>query len=299
YPLQAHCTMIKSMTGYGKEDVETGGGIVHVEVRTLNSKQSDISLKTPGRFREKDLEIRSLLADRLERGKIDLNLGIENGTGENHFTLNRNAAIRYWNEMRGLASEIREEDFNSYLPLLIRLPDVFTPNKEEINPEEWEKIRLAIIKAIDRVDQFRIQEGHILQLDMEQRIRMILGYLGQVDSFESGRILSIKDRLQKNLSEIIDQTRIDTNRFEQELLYYLDRIDISEEKVRLKKHCDYFLQTMTEEDHNGKKLTFITQEIGREINTLGAKANEVNIQKLVVQMKDELEKVKEQLSNVL
>ncbi|MBP6977417.1 MAG: YicC family protein [Lentimicrobiaceae bacterium] len=291
--------MIKSMTGYGKEDVETGGGIVHVEVRTLNSKQSDISLKTPGRFREKDLEIRSLLADRLERGKIDLNLGIENGTGENHFTLNRNAAIRYWNEMRGLASEIREEDFNSYLPLLIRLPDVFTPNKEEINPEEWEKIRLAIIKAIDRVDQFRIQEGHILQLDMEQRIRMILGYLGQVDSFESGRILSIKDRLQKNLSEIIDQTRIDTNRFEQELLYYLDRIDISEEKVRLKKHCDYFLQTMTEEDHNGKKLTFITQEIGREINTLGAKANEVNIQKLVVQMKDELEKVKEQLSNVL
>ncbi|HNS17762.1 MAG TPA: DUF1732 domain-containing protein [Bacteroidales bacterium] len=291
--------MIKSMTGYGKVDVEINGTTLHVEVRTLNSKQTDISLKTPGRFREKDLEIRGILAERLVRGKIDLNLYIENSGDENHFSLNRVAALKYWNELRELASEIREEDFNSYLPLLIRFPEVFSPKKEEIDPEEWEKVRQAIGIANDQVEQFRIQEGHVLQLDMEKRIRLILDYLDQAGSFESGRITAIKDRLQKNLTGIKDETRIDMNRFEQEVLYYLDRVDISEEKVRLRKHCDYFLETMAEENSNGKKLTFISQEIGREINTLGAKANEVNIQKLVVQMKDELEKIKEQLSNVL
>lgn len=291
--------MIKSMTGYGKVDVEINGTTLHVEVRTLNSKQTDISLKTPGRFREKDLEIRGILAERLVRGKIDLNLYIENSGDENHFSLNRVAALKYWNELRELASEIREEDFNSYLPLLIRFPEVFSPKKEEIDPEEWEKVRQAIGIANDQVEQFRIQEGHVLQLDMEKRIRLILDYLDQAGAFESGRITAIKDRLQKNLTGIKDETRIDMNRFEQEVLYYLDRVDISEEKVRLRKHCDYFLETMAEENSNGKKLTFISQEIGREINTLGAKANEVNIQKLVVQMKDELEKIKEQLSNVL
>ncbi len=291
--------MIKSMTGFGKEDMEMNGSIIHVEIRTLNSKQTDISLKTPGRFREKDLEVRGILTERLERGKIDLSLAMENGTDDNHFSLNRVAAIRYWKELRELASEIGEEELQSYLPLLTRLPEVFTPKKEQINPEEWEKVLQAIGKAIGQVERFRIQEGSILQLDMEKRIHLILGYLDSIRSYETGRIISIKDRLKKNLTDIMDETRIDTNRFEQELLYYLDRIDISEEKVRLKKHCDYFLQTMAEEDSNGKKLTFITQEIGREINTLGAKANDVNIQKLVVQMKDELEKVKEQLANVL
>ncbi len=168
-----------------------------------------------------------------------------------------------------------------------------------MDPGEWGKIRLALGKAIDRVEQFRIQEGTILQTDLKQRMNRILAYLDQVTSFESNRILSIKERLRKNLTNIVNETRVDPNRFEQELIYYLDRIDISEEKVRIKKHGDYFLQTMEEENNNGKKLTFITQELGREINTLGAKANELNISKLTVQMKDELEKIKEQLSNVL
>jgi uncharacterized protein (TIGR00255 family) len=179
------------------------------------------------------------------------------------------------------------------------LPEVLSPQKEAIIPEEWERIKPALEKAIDGADRFRIGEGTILQSDMGKRIHLILAYLDDVIPFEANRITQIKERLHKNLADIMDETRIDANRFEQELLYYLDKIDISEEKVRIRKHCDYFLQTMEEEGSNGKKLTFISQEIGREINTLGAKANEVNIQRLVVQMKDELEKIKEQLSNVL
>lgn len=294
-----YSAMIKSMTGYGKEDVEFNARIVHVEIRTLNSKQTDISIRSPGRYREKELEIRSLLTDRLERGKIDMSIMIDNNSDENHYSVNKSVAIRYLNELRELAHEIGENDFRSYLPLLTRLPEVFSPQREAMIPEEWEVIRSAAERAIDATDQFRIQEGAILQADMEKRIQLILAYLGEIIPFEENRIGQIRERLQKNLKDIMDDTRIDTNRFEQELLYYLDKLDISEEKVRLRKHCDYFLETMKEESSNGKKLAFISQEIGREINTLGAKANEVNIQRRVVQMKDELEKIKEQLSNVL
>ncbi|HOW25294.1 MAG TPA: DUF1732 domain-containing protein [Bacteroidales bacterium] len=291
--------MIKSMTGYGKEDMEFNARIVHVEIRTLNSKQTDISIRSPGRYREKELEIRSLLTDRLARGKIDMSIMIDNNSDENHYSVNRSVAIRYLNELRELAHEIGEDDFRLYLPLLTRLPEVFSPQREAMITEEWEVIRSAAERAIDATDQFRIQEGAILQADMEKRIQLILAYLGEITPFEENRIGQIRERLQKNLTDMMDDTRIDTNRFEQELLYYLDKLDISEEKVRLRKHCDYFLETMKEESSNGKKLTFISQEIGREINTLGAKANEVNIQRRVVQMKDELEKIKEQLSNVL
>ena len=291
--------MIKSMTGYGKEDVEFNSRIIHVEVRTLNSKQTDISIKTPGRYREKDMELRSLLADRLERGKIDLSIAVDSNSDENHYSVNTSVALRYMNELRELAAGIGEDDFRPYLPLLTRLPDVLSPQKEVTIPEEWEVIRASVERAIGAADLFRNQEGAILQDDMEKRIHLILTYLEEIIPYEESRISLIRERLQKNLAEMADETRIDANRFEQELLYYLDKIDISEEKVRLRKHCDYFLETMNDDSNNGKKLTFISQEIGREINTLGAKANEVNIQKLVVQMKDELEKVKEQLSNVL
>lgn len=291
--------MIKSMTGYGKDDVEFNSRIIHTEVRTLNSKQTDISIRTPGRYREKDMEIRSLLANRLERGKIDLSVTVDNGSDENHYSVNTSVALRYMNELRELAARIGEDDFGSYLPLLTRLPDVFSPQKEVMIPEEWEVIRSSLVRAIGAADQFRIQEGAFLQADMEKRIQLILAYLENIIPYEENRISLIRERLLKNMAELIDETRVDANRFEQELLYYLDKIDISEEKVRIRKHCDYFLETMKDEGNNGKKLTFISQEIGREINTLGAKANEVNIQKLVVQMKDELEKIKEQLSNVL
>jgi len=279
--------------------MEFNARIVHVEIRTLNSKQTDISIRSPGRYREKELEIRSLLTDRLARGKIDMSIMIDNNSDENHYSVNRSVAIRYLNELRELAHEIGEDDFRLYLPLLTRLPEVFSPQREAMITEEWEVIRSAAERAIDATDQFRIQEGAILQADMEKRIQLILAYLGEITPFEENRIGQIRERLQKNLTDMMDDTRIDTNRFEQELLYYLDKLDISEEKVRLRKHCDYFLETMKEESSNGKKLTFISQEIGREINTLGAKANEVNIQRRVVQMKDELEKIKEQLSNVL
>lgn len=291
--------MIKSMTGYGKEDVEFNSRIIHIEVRTLNSKQTDISIKTPGRYREKDMELRSMLADRLERGKIDLSITVDSNSDENHYSVNMSVAQRYMDELRELAAGIGEDDFRPYLPLLTRLPDVLSQQKEVMIPEEWETIRSSAERAMDAANLFRMQEGAILQADMEKRIHLILAYLEEIIPYEENRISMIRERLLKNLAEIADETRLDANRFEQELLYYLDKIDISEEKVRLRKHCDYFLETMNEERSNGKKLTFISQEIGREINTLGAKANEVNIQKLVVQMKDELEKIKEQLSNVL
>lgn len=297
--IQKKGPMIKSMTGYGKEDVEFNTRIIHVEVRTLNSKQTDISIRTPGRYREKDLEIRSLLADRLERGKIDLSITVDNNSDESHYSVNKSVALRYMAELRELAARIGEDDYRSYLPLLTRLPDVFSPEKEVMIPEEWEVIRSSVERAIGAADLFRVHEGTFLQADMEKRIQLILAYLGEIIPHEENRINLIRERLLKNLTDMIDQTRIDANRFEQELLYYLDKIDISEEKVRIRKHCDYFLETMNDESSNGKKLTFISQEIGREINTLGAKANDVNIQKLVVQMKDELEKIKEQLSNVL
>ena len=234
--------MIKSMTGYGKEDVEFNARIVHVEIRTLNSKQTDISIRSPGRYREKELEIRSLLTDRLARGKIDMSIMIDNNSDENHYSVNKSVAIRYLNELRELAHEIGENDFRSYLPLLTRLPEVFSPQREAMITEEWEVIRSAAERAIDATDQFRIQEGAILQADMEKRIQLILAYLGEIIPFEENRIGQIRERLQKNLKDIMDDTRIDTNRFEQELLYYLDKLDISEEKVRLRKHCDYFLK---------------------------------------------------------
>jgi uncharacterized protein (TIGR00255 family) len=287
------------MTGYGREDLDYSGRIIHIEIRTLNSKQADINLKTSPHYREKDLELRSLLSERLERGKIDLSIYVDNATDDGHITINKALAVKYFDELRELASEIGEDDFRGYLPLLTRMPEVFNTQKEELNPEEWDRIRQALGKVLDQVDQFRIQEGHILKSDLVQRIGHILGNLDQVSTFESNRLEAIRERLNRNLSEIAEGARIDTNRFEQELIYYLDKIDISEEKVRLKKHCDYFLETMDEPGAVGKKLAFITQEIGREMNTLGAKANEVNIQKLVVQMKDELEKIKEQLSNIL
>ncbi|MDD5507999.1 MAG: DUF1732 domain-containing protein [Bacteroidales bacterium] len=296
---QEKSPMIKSMTGYGKEDVEFNSRIIHIEVRTLNSKQTDISIKTPGRYREKDMELRSMLADRLERGKIDLSITVDSNSDENHYSVNMSVAQRYMDELRELAAGIGEDDFRPYLPLLTRLPDVLSQQKEVMIPEEWETIRSSAERAMDAANLFRMQEGAILQADMEKRIHLILAYLEEIIPYEENRISMIRERLLKNLAEIADETRLDANRFEQELLYYLDKIDISEEKVRLRKHCDYFLETMNEERSNGKKLTFISQEIGREINTLGAKANEVNIQKLVVQMKDELEKIKEQLSNVL
>lgn len=291
--------MIKSMTGYGSEVLEYAGKMIHIELRCLNSKQTDLTLKTSSMYREKDLEIRTLLIEKLERGKIDLAIYIENAPENGNYSINKPLAVSYFRELKELAAEIGEQDFTPYLPLLTRMPEVLQAQKTALSTDEWNQVRNALIRVIRQADEFRKKEGIVLKEDLTSRVRLIVKYLKEVKTYESTRIKAIRERLGKNLLELVDEKRIDPSRLEQELIFYLDKIDITEENVRIQKHCNYFLETLDEEVNTGKKLNFITQEIGREINTLGAKSNEVNIQKLVVQMKDELEKIKEQLSNVL
>lgn len=291
--------MIKSMTGYGSEVLEYAGKMIHIELRCLNSKQTDLTLKTSSIYREKDLEVRTLLIENLERGKIDLAIYIENAPENGNYSINKALAVSYYRELKELAADIGDPDDVPYLPVLVRMPEVLQAQKSELSADEWEQVRNALVRVIRQADEFRTKEGKVLKEDLTGRIRLIVKYLDDVKKYEATRIKAIRERLGKNLLELVDEKRIDPSRLEQELIFYLDKIDITEEKVRIHKHCDYFLETLDEEVNTGKKLNFITQEIGREINTLGAKSNEVNIQKLVVQMKDELEKIKEQLSNVL
>ncbi len=290
--------MSKSMTGFGKAESELENKKIIVEIKTLNSRQVDLNTRMPNVYRHKELEIRNLLSKRLRRGKIELNIHLEQTGDSSNFTLNKALAKKYYEEVKELAEEINLTEFENYLPIVLKMPEVLKAEKEDVKDEEWKILESTIAKAIIRVDEFRIREGTNLQKDISQRVHKIMELLLQVESFEAVRIDQIKSRIQKNLSNLPD-TEIDQNRFEQELIYYLEKIDITEEKVRLKQHCDYFLETIEGKGSLGKKLGFISQEIGREVNTLGSKANEVNIQKIVIQMKDELEKIKEQLFNIL
>ncbi|MCP4550575.1 MAG: YicC family protein [Bacteroidetes bacterium] len=291
--------MIKSMTGFGKTELELGNKKVIIEIKTLNSKQIDINTRMPSAIRTKELEIRSLLSAKLERGKIDFSINFEQ-TGESiDYTFNKEMAKKYYEEIRSLASEINQTEFSNYLPIVLKMPDVLKPSKEDLDKDSWERIEKSIVDALIQVDEFRTQEGAHLQEDIVSRINGITGLLDEVEPFENERINQIKTRIHKKLKEMQQDLKIDQNRFEQELIYYLEKIDITEEKVRLNKHCDYFLESLEIEGSLGKKLNFISQEIGREINTLGSKANDVSIQKIVIQMKDELEKIKEQLFNIL
>lgn len=291
--------MIKSMTGYGKRQLDLTGKTYVVEVRALNSKQADISVKAPNLLKEKELDVRSMVLERLERGKIDITLSLEYNADEGRAFINTSLARKYYEELRSLASEFEEDDITEYLPLLIRIPDVLKPEKEELDVSEWEQILKIVNETLDDVDKYRSDEGSIIQLDIMTLVIHIETLLEEAEQYETGRIEKIRERLDSQLQNIMERVQVDKNRFEQELIYYLDKLDINEEKVRLKNHCNYFIETIKQPGTNGKKLGFIAQEMGREINTLGAKANEVNIQKLVVQMKDALEKIKEQLANVL
>lgn len=291
--------MSKSMTGYGKAESELGNKKIIIEIKTLNSKLLDLNVRMPSVYRPKELEIRNLLSEKLERGKIELNINLEQSGDEATFTINKTLAKKYYEEVKQLALEIDQESFTSYLPIILKMPDVMKADKEDLSEEEWEVLQKTLTTALTQVDEFRNQEGAYLQKDISDRIHAILDLMLMVEPFESVRIDQIKLRIQKNLDGLQLDANIDQNRFEQELIYYLEKIDITEEKVRLKQHCDYFLETISGEGSLGKKLGFIAQEIGREVNTLGSKANEVNIQKIVIQMKDELEKIKEQLFNIL
>jgi uncharacterized protein (TIGR00255 family) len=291
--------MIKSMTGYGKASCETGGKKITVEIKSWNSKQFDINLKMPGSYREKEAELRSQLAAVIIRGKVDLYVNIENSSETTPFVINKGVAMQYYRDLLSLKEEINQKTEPDYVSMLLRLPDVVKSGTDEVGEDEWKTLLQAISDATEKFDAFRINEGAILENDVRKRIGLINDYFKQVASYEQARIGTIRDRITKNLAAFAESNTMDKNRYEQELIYYLERIDFTEEKVRLKKHLDYFLDTLADPEPPGRKLAFVTQEIGREINTLGSKANDADIQKLVVQMKDELEKIKEQSMNVL
>ncbi len=294
--------MIRSMTGYGKAVAEIPGRKLTVEVRSLNSKQTDLNTRLPSFLREKEIEIRNLATQSLERGKVDIYITAELSSEASPASINHALARSYHDQLKQLQKELREDCPEGLLAVILRMPDVLQPEKEEIAETDWGVIRAAIENALRLTDLFRSQEGAILETDIKQRIEAILSLLDDVLPYEQNRIETLRGNLLKAFEKYgpgEQGFKADPNRFEQELIFYLEKLDFTEEKVRLKKHCDHFLEVMHGEQSQGKKLGFIAQEIGREINTLGSKANDARIQKIVVQMKDELEKVKEQLMNIL
>lgn len=291
--------MVKSMTGFGKAQVELDGRLVTIEVKCINSKQLDLNLKLPAAYRDREPEIRAVAQQKLERGKIDISVSVEYAGAEANFVLNKPVVISYYRQLKDLVRELPEEEAGGLLQAALRMPDVLKSDKDEPGEEEWAIFLASYSGAVEKADEFRAREGAALALDFQARISRILQLLGEVSPYEEGRISSLRRKITGQINDLMGNVEFDKNRLEQEMIYYLEKLDITEEKVRLRKHCDYFLETLSDEDSNGKKLGFIAQEIGREVNTLGSKANEVNIQKLVILMKDELEKVKEQLNNIL
>ncbi len=290
--------MIKSMTGYGKAECELKDRKVIVEVKSLNSKNLDLYTKIPGIYREKELEIRNLVSKKLLRGKVEFVLYYEVSDENKATTINSGVIKNYVNQLKELTTELNLQS-EQLLQMAIRLPDTLNTEKEEIDENEWKIVISAVETALDQLDDFRTQEGKYLKDDIEQRIKAIEKRKNEITPFELDRTEKIKSRLKEGLNKSFDESEYDKNRFEQELIYYIEKLDITEEKVRLTNHCNYFLEMLNESESNGKKLGFISQEIGREINTIGSKANDSDIQKLVVLMKDELEKIKEQMLNIL
>lgn len=291
--------MIKSMTGYGKHVAHTEDGKVTVEIRTLNSKQLDINLRIPQSIKEKEIEIRKTIGSVLQRGKIDVLLVIELNTVESASVIDFDMAKHYYSELKLLAESVNQENFNDFLSVIIKMPEVLVQKESEVNKAELELVTECLSQALVAVDTFRIEEGEVLEQDIGLRVNNILRLLKDVDKYEKQRTENIKERIAGNISKFLQDPASDKNRLEQEMIYYIEKLDITEEKVRLKNNCDYFLENLENEESSGKKLGFISQEIGREINTLGSKANDSDLQKIVVLMKDELEKIKEQLFNIL
>ncbi len=291
--------MIISMTGYGKSICQLNDKTITVEIRTLNSKNMDLNLKTPNMLRERDNAIRNILNNKLERGKTEIIISLSGSEIHSNTTINKKLFAYYYNELKDLASHLQTEITDTIIPAILRLPDVLQSVEDEIAPEEWKNIEKAIMEAIEQVINYRKSEGEHLQKDIVERTIMIHDLLKKIEPFENNRIQNIRDRITRSLKDLAGKVQADENRFEQEVIFYLEKLDITEEKVRLQKHLDYFHETIESQQAGGKKLSFISQEIGREINTIGSKANDADIQRIVVQMKDELEKIKEQLMNVL
>ena len=285
--------MIQSMTGFGKHVVQLPSKKITVELKSLNSKSLDLNARMPSAYREKELELRKVIASSLVRGKIDFGLYVEN-TGDETSALVNEAVVRQY--MKQLETIAKGDDFK-LLEMALRLPDAMKTEREDIDEEDYQTIQEALKQALLEINKFRSEEGLVLENDFIQRIKKMDSLLKEVVEMDPDRQSTIRERLEKAVADI--KVEVDENRFEQELIYYLEKYDITEEKVRLANHLDYFSKTLKSDDSNGKKLGFISQEIGREINTIGSKANYAPMQQLVVQMKDELEKVKEQMLNVL
>lgn len=284
--------MIQSMTGYGKTNKVLADKKITVEIKSLNSKNLDMNTRIPSVYREKDIEIRKILAKNLMRGKIEFSIYVENTGGNASSVINKDIVSGYMEQLKELSTG--SEDL---LSIVMRLPDVLKAEREEFNEEEWNQVHEMIMETIEKLQEFRKDEGKVLKEDFILRLNNIQLMLDEILKIDTERLDAVKEKLLKAISEI--EVNYDENRYEQELLYYLEKLDITEEKVRLGNHLDYFKKELESEVSNGKKLAFISQEIGREINTIGSKSNYAPMQKLVVQMKDDLEKIKEQLLNIL
>ena len=290
--------MIRSMTGYGIAEQTYDTKKIVVEIKTLNSKQLDLQVKLPNELRFAELDFRNKIGAKLQRGKIDVTITVTDTDLTQSYHIDPDIVKTYKEQIESISSQLGIAPAQDMAMLLFRMPGIFNVPAENYDETFVAKVGETLDQALDIVDGFRIQEGNTLKQDLLHRVALILDLLGQVEPYEKSRHDVIKQRITKNLGELTTSGQYDENRFEQELIYYLEKLDITEEKVRLRQHCNYFNESC-DDDQAGKKLGFISQEMGREINTLGSKANEVNIQKIVVKMKDELEKIKEQVCNIL
>ena len=286
--------MIQSMTGFGKATLQLPTKKITIEVKSLNSKGLDLNVRMPSLYREMELGLRNLIASKLERGKIDFSIYIESTAEQTSTRVNVPIVKAYINQLREVYSDVDETEL---MKMAVRMPDTMKVEREEIDESEWATIQNVIEEALQNILNFRKDEGESLEKEFQLRIGNIRQFMNEALALDPERVQAIKERLQTAIAEL--QVNVDENRFEQELIYYLEKLDITEEKVRLTNHLDYFLDTIKGTEANGRKLGFITQEMGREINTMGSKSNHAQMQKLVVQMKDELEKIKEQVLNVL
>ena len=288
------------MTGFGQTTLHAGNLVVAVEVKTLNSKSLDVNLRLPRKFSEKELELRTLIGDKLERGKISFAVDYQQAAKpEIALRYNEELFAAYYTSLKKLADKVMA-GYDNLFQLALSSPDVVITNgKEELDVAEWEKVKALVLEAIEKCDQFRLAEGKVLQEKLVEYIHAIRKALEHVEVLDPKRIEKIRNRIKGNITDFFGSEGFDANRLEQEIIFYIEKLDIHEERVRLKTHLDYFLKILNEQQANGKKLGFIAQELGREINTIGSKANDAPMQQHVVMMKEELEKIKEQLNNVL
>ena len=290
--------MLQSMTGFGKATANFKNKKITVEIKSLNSKNLDLFVRIPHIFKSKEIELRKLIGDQLDRGKVECIVNIESSGEKSNTVINKAVVANYYEQLSEIKSTLNLKDEN-LLEIITKMPDVFSTAEEEVDEGEWQALYDLTKEALRNLLDFRLQEGKQLADEFTMRIANIEGAFNAVPSFEAARIEGIKERIESNLEEFVGLAKVDKNRFEQELIYYIEKIDIAEEKLRLSGHLNYFREILAEPKSQGKKLGFIVQEIGREINTLGSKSYHAEMQKLVVQMKDELEKIKEQILNTL